>query len=89
MTSRETQVKVDGPGRRRPKEDENCWLEGEGRGQTGVEQNCWTDQDPPRVVESTEEEEEVRAETEERVEDLNTAIEADVELAEADEQLTN
>jgi len=28
----ETQVKVDGPGRRRPKEDENCWLEGEGRG---------------------------------------------------------
>ena len=31
-TSRETQVKVDGPGRRRPKEDENCWLEGEGRG---------------------------------------------------------
>ena len=27
-----TQVKVDGPGRRRPKEDENCWLEGEGRG---------------------------------------------------------
>ena len=36
-TSRETQVKVDGPGRRRPKEDENCWLEGVGRGQTGVE----------------------------------------------------
>ena len=31
-TSRETQIKVDGPGRRRPKEDENCWLEGEGRG---------------------------------------------------------
>jgi hypothetical protein len=31
-TSRETQVKVDGPGRRRPKEDYNCWLEGEGRG---------------------------------------------------------
>ena len=31
-TSRETQVKVDGPGRRRPKEDENFWLEGEGRG---------------------------------------------------------
>ena len=31
-TSRETQVKVDGPGRRRPKEDENYWLEGEGRG---------------------------------------------------------
>ena len=31
-TSRETQVKVDGPGRRRPKEDGNCWLEGEGRG---------------------------------------------------------
>ena len=31
-TSRETQVKVDGPGRRRPKEDENCWLEGKGRG---------------------------------------------------------
>ena len=29
---REAQVKVDGPGRRRPKEDENCWLEGEGRG---------------------------------------------------------
>jgi hypothetical protein len=29
---KETQVKVDGPGRRRPKEDENCWLEGEGRG---------------------------------------------------------
>ena len=23
-TSRETQVKMDGPGRRRPKEDENC-----------------------------------------------------------------
>jgi len=36
-TSRETQVKVDGPGRRRPKEDKNYWLEGEGRGQTGVE----------------------------------------------------
>ena len=34
---RETQVKVDGPGRRRPKEDENYWLEGEGRGQTGME----------------------------------------------------
>ena len=31
-TSRETQVKVDRPGRRRPKEDENYWLEGEGRG---------------------------------------------------------
>jgi len=28
---------VDGPGRRRPKEDENYWLEGEGRGQTGME----------------------------------------------------
>ena len=28
----ETQVKVDGPGRRRPKEDENCWLDGKGRG---------------------------------------------------------
>jgi len=40
MTNRETQVKVDGPGRRRPKEDENCWLEGEARGQTGVELNC-------------------------------------------------
>ena len=26
------QVKVDGPGRRRPKEDEICWLEGEGGG---------------------------------------------------------
>ena len=36
-TSRETEVKVDGPCRRRPKEDENYWLEGEGRGQTGVE----------------------------------------------------
>jgi hypothetical protein len=33
----ETNVKVDGPGRRRPKEDGNYWLEGEGRGQTGVE----------------------------------------------------
>ena len=32
MTSRGTQIKVDGPGRRRPKVDENCWLEGEGRG---------------------------------------------------------
>jgi hypothetical protein len=31
-TSRETEVKVDGSGRRRPKEDGNCWLEGEGRG---------------------------------------------------------
>jgi len=28
-TSRETQVKVDGPGGRRSKEDENYWLEGE------------------------------------------------------------
>jgi hypothetical protein len=36
-TSRETQVKVDGPGTR-PKEDENYWLDGEGRGQTGMEQ---------------------------------------------------
>ena len=36
-TSRETQVKMVGPGRRRPKEDENYWLEGEGRGQTGME----------------------------------------------------
>ena len=36
-TSRETQVKADGPGRRRPKEDENYWLEGEGTGQTGME----------------------------------------------------
>ena len=36
-TSRETQVNVDGPGRRKPKEDENYWLEGEGRGQTGME----------------------------------------------------
>jgi hypothetical protein len=27
----------DGPGRRRPKKDENHWLEGEGRGQTGME----------------------------------------------------
>jgi hypothetical protein len=26
-----TQVKVDGPGRRRPKVDEDYWLEGEGR----------------------------------------------------------
>ena len=50
---------MDGPGRRRPKEDENYWLEGEGRGQTRMEENCWTDQDPPRVVESTEEEEEL------------------------------
>ena len=30
-------VKVDGPGRRRPKEDENYWLEGEVRGQKGME----------------------------------------------------
>jgi len=30
-------VKVDGPGRRRPKEDENYWLEGEVRGQTRME----------------------------------------------------
>jgi len=29
ITSRETQVKVDGPGGRRSKEDENYWLEGE------------------------------------------------------------
>ena len=36
-TSRETQVKVGGPGRRRPKEDGMYWLEGEGRGQTGME----------------------------------------------------
>jgi hypothetical protein len=36
-TSRETQVKVDGPGIRRPKGDENCRLEGEGRGYTGLE----------------------------------------------------
>jgi len=36
-TSRETQVKVNGPGRRRPKEDENCWLEGKGTGQRGME----------------------------------------------------
>jgi len=28
---------VDGPGRRRPKEDENYWLEDEVRGQTGME----------------------------------------------------
>jgi hypothetical protein len=33
----EIQVKLNGPGRRRPKEDENYWLEGEGRGQTGME----------------------------------------------------
>ena len=31
-TPYKNQVKVDGPGRRRSKEDENCWLEGEGRG---------------------------------------------------------
>ena len=31
-TSRETQIKVDGPSRRRLKEDENYRLEGEGRG---------------------------------------------------------
>ena len=31
-TGRKTQVMVDGPGRRRSKEDENYWLEGEGRG---------------------------------------------------------
>ena len=36
IRSRETQVKVDGPGRRRPKEDENYCLEGEVRGQTGM-----------------------------------------------------
>ena len=29
---RRQKIKVDGPGRRRPKEDENYWLEGEGRG---------------------------------------------------------
>jgi hypothetical protein len=28
----ETQVKVNGAGRRRPKEDEDYWLEDEGRG---------------------------------------------------------
>ena len=60
---------MDGPGRRRPKEDENCWLEGEGRGQTGVEQNCWTDQDTPRVVESIEEEEEEQVQEEEEEEE--------------------
>ena len=49
---------LDGPGRRRPKEDENYWLLGEGRGQAGMEWKCWTDQDPPRVVQSIEEEEE-------------------------------
>ena len=31
------QVKVDRPGRRRPKDDWNCWLEGEGIGQTAME----------------------------------------------------
>ena len=36
-SSWETQVKVDGPGRRRPKQDEDYRLEGEGRGQTRVE----------------------------------------------------
>ena len=36
-TSRETQVKVDGSGGRRPKVDENYWLEGEDRGQRGME----------------------------------------------------
>jgi hypothetical protein len=55
---------VDGPGRRRPKEDENFWLEGEGRGQTVMEENCWRDQDPPKVVESIEEEEEEEDEEE-------------------------
>jgi hypothetical protein len=50
---------VDGPGgRKRPKEDEDYWLEGEGGGQTRVQQNCSTDHDPPRVVESEAEEEE-------------------------------
>jgi len=36
-TGREIQVKMDGPGGRRSKEDENCWLEGEDWGQTSVE----------------------------------------------------
>jgi hypothetical protein len=36
-TSRENQVKVEGPGRRTPKGCENYWLESEGRGQTGME----------------------------------------------------
>ena len=39
-TNMQVKVKVDEPGRRRPKEDENYWLEGEDRGQTGMEQNC-------------------------------------------------
>ena len=32
VLSHTPQVKVDGPGRRRPKEDKDYWLEGESRG---------------------------------------------------------
>ena len=35
---------MDGPGIRRPKEDENYWSEGEGRGQTGMEWNGTVEQ---------------------------------------------